>query len=44
MLDPFWVKMVREAVAQTTQNPGPLLDFTQQDAGDGGDLGTIGAG
>ena len=34
--------MVGEAVAQTPQNPGPMLPFTQEDAtGVGGDFTTV---
>ena len=34
--------MVNEAVAQTTQNPGPMLPFSQEDAtGVGGDFTAV---
>ena len=42
MLDPIRIPMVGEALAQPTQNPGPLLHFAQQDApGVGGDLTAV---
>ena len=41
-LDPIRIPMIGEALAEPTQNPGPLLHFAQQDASSvGGDLAAI---
>ena len=42
MLDAIRIPMVGEALAQPTQNPGPLLHFAQEDApGVGSDLAAV---
>ena len=42
VFDPFRIPMIGEALAQPTQNPGPLLHFAQEDApGVGGDLAAV---